>query len=101
MGTEPYTTRQTRKPALFASCAETAITSPIAARTAAAPKYATITRWCDEISGMSRTVTYEELGRGNLRAIKVGARTLVDVEHGLAWLASRPAAQIAAPRSAA
>ncbi len=61
------------------------------------PKYATIENWLG-ISGMGRRSTYDELGRGNLKAIKVGARTLIDVEAGLAWLRSRPPAVIRAPR---
>ena len=62
------------------------------------PKYSTITNWC-EISGMGRTVSYEAIGRGDLRAIKVGRRTLIDVDHGLAWLKSLPSAQIRTPKS--
>lgn len=65
----------------------------------ALPKFAAIPQWC-AISGMSRTVTYNELGRGNLRAVKVGDRTLIDVDWGLAWLRSLPPARIRAPRSA-
>lgn len=61
------------------------------------PKFATIEDWC-AISGMSRRVTYDKLGSQELKAIKVGGRTLVDVEHGLAWLASCPPAIIRAPR---
>jgi hypothetical protein len=61
------------------------------------PRFATIDNWC-AISGMGRRVTYDEIGRGNLKAIKVGARTLIDVEAGLSWLRSRPAAVIRAPR---
>lgn len=61
------------------------------------PKYSTVPDWC-ELSGMGRTRTYQALGAGDLRAIKVGARTLIDVDHGLAWLASLPPAQIMAPR---
>jgi hypothetical protein len=61
------------------------------------PAFATIDSWC-AISGLGRRVTYDELGRGNLKAIKVGARTLIDVPHGLAWLRSRPAAVIRAPK---
>jgi hypothetical protein len=64
------------------------------------PKFAPLPQWC-VISGMSRTATYNALGRGDLKAIKVGSRTLVDVEAGLAWLRSLPAAQIRAPRAAA
>lgn len=58
--------------------------------------YATITRWC-HLSGMGRTRTYEEAALGNLRIIKVGGRSLVDVPHGLAWMRSLPTAQIRPP----
>jgi hypothetical protein len=61
------------------------------------PRFATIDQWC-ALTGMSRRVTYDELGRGNIKAVKVGARTLIDVEAGLAWFRSRPAAVIRAPR---
>jgi hypothetical protein len=61
------------------------------------PKFATVDGW-QQISGMPRRTTYEHLGRGNLRAIKVGARTLIDVASGLAWLSSLPQAQVAFPR---
>lgn len=57
------------------------------------PKYATLPHWC-VLSGMSRTKTYYAIGAGNLRAVKLGNRTLVDVDAGLAWLRSLPAAQI-------
>lgn len=60
------------------------------------PAFALIERWC-EISGMSRRVTYEELGKGHLRAVKRGASTLVDVQHGIAWLRSLPLAKIRPP----
>jgi hypothetical protein len=61
------------------------------------PRYASIPQWCG-ISGMGRTRTYEEAGRGNLRIIKVGGRSLVDVPHGLAWLDSLPEAKIGTSR---
>jgi hypothetical protein len=64
------------------------------------PMYAPLPQWC-AISGMSRTATYNALGRGDLKAIKIGSRTLLDVEAGLAWLRSLPAAQIRPPRAAA
>lgn len=67
---------------------------------ASRPRYATIQNWTG-MSGMGRTTTYDEIGRGNLRAIKVGARTLIDVEHGFAWLASLPPASIRAPKLSA
>ena len=58
-----------------------------------APEYTTIPNWC-ALSGMGRSATYEALGRGDLRAVKLGTRTLIDVPLGLAWLDSRPAAVI-------
>jgi hypothetical protein len=58
------------------------------------PRYATIPRWC-ELSGLGRTRTYELVSQGILRAIKVGARTLIDVEAGLAWMNTLPTANIA------
>ena len=61
------------------------------------PKFATIDDWCT-ISGLSRRVTYEKLGTGELKAIKAGSRTLIDCEAGLAWLRSLPPAVIRAPR---
>jgi hypothetical protein len=63
------------------------------------PKFAPLPQWC-ALSGMSRTATYNALGRGDLRAIKVGTRTLLDVDAGLAWLRSLPPAQIRAPKAA-
>jgi hypothetical protein len=61
------------------------------------PNYATIDDWC-AISGISRRVTYDRLGAGDLKAVKVGGRTLVDVDAGLAWMRSLPAPVIRAPR---
>ena len=62
------------------------------------PRYASISGWC-ALSGMGRSSVYEALGRGDLRAIKLGVRTLIDVEHGLGWLASMAAAKITTGRS--
>ncbi len=61
------------------------------------PAFASIDDWC-AISGMSRRTTYERLGSEELRAIKLGSKTLVDVPHGLSWLRSLPPAVIKAPR---
>ena len=61
------------------------------------PQYAPIKDWC-ELSGEGRSSAYQALGRGDLRAIKLGARTLIDVEHGLVWLSSLPAAVITTGR---
>ena len=51
------------------------------------------------MSGMGRSSVYEALGRGDLKAIKLGVRTLIDVEAGLGWLASMPAAEITTGRA--
>ena len=59
-------------------------------------EFATLSDWL-VISGMGRTVTYEALARGDLRAIKLGTRLLIDVPHGLAWLRTRPPANIRLP----
>ena len=64
---------------------------------APSPKFATIDNWL-RISGMGRRTTYDEIGRGNLKAIKLNGRTLLDVEAGLAWMRSLPAPSIRAPR---
>jgi hypothetical protein len=64
------------------------------------PKFTTVEQWC-VISGMSRTATYNAIGSGFLKAVKAGKRTLIDVDGGLAWLHSLPAAQIRAPKEAA
>lgn len=61
-------------------------------RTDITPRFEPIEPWCAR-SGMTRSSTYEALARGDLRAIKLGKRTLIDVQHGLAWLASLPAAE--------
>jgi hypothetical protein len=56
-------------------------------------QYAPLADWF-AISGLRRTRTYELLGRGQLRAVKLGNRTLIDVPHGLAYLAQLPEAVI-------
>jgi hypothetical protein len=53
------------------------------------PKFATI-RVFAALSGISRRNCYIHLAAGNLRGHLVGSRTLVDVEHGLARIASQP-----------
>ena len=60
------------------------------------PRYAPIQQWC-ALSGMGRTRTYEEAGNGNIRIIKVGRKSLVDVPHGLAWLDMLPEAKLRVP----
>ena len=61
------------------------------------PRFTTIERWC-AISGLSRRVVYDRLGTGELKAIKAGTRTLIDVDAGLDWLRSLPPPTIRAPR---
>jgi hypothetical protein len=58
-----------------------------------ARKFCTIDHWLT-MTGMGRRATYEAMGRGDLRAVKAGARTLIDVDHGLAWINSLPPARI-------
>lgn len=73
--------------------AQTQSISQAPARSPLIPVRATVTDWC-ALSGMGRSATYEALGRGDLRAVKVGSRTLIDVAHGLAWLDSLPPATV-------
>jgi hypothetical protein len=61
------------------------------------PKFGPIETWTT-VSGMSRRVTYEKLGTGDLKALKLGARTLIDIEHGLTYMRSLPRARIRGPR---
>jgi hypothetical protein len=57
------------------------------------PVYCSIDTW-KHLTGMSRRAIYEALGRGELMAIKRGTQTLVDCDHGFAWLRSLPRAVI-------
>lgn len=57
------------------------------------PAYATIANWC-LISGLGRRVVYDLIGQRHLRAVKRGTSTLIDVSHGLQYLASLPPAKI-------
>ena len=45
------------------------------------------------IVGLGRSTVYEMLARGELRGIKLGARTLIDMPHAREYLANQPAAQ--------
>ena len=63
------------------------------------PRYVSIKEWC-RMSGQGMTSTYAALARGELTAIKMGRRTLVDVEAGIAWLRSRPAWRPSVPVAA-
>lgn len=68
-------------------------TAGYAARGKEFPAYATVPEWC-RLSGVGRSRTYELLGAGQLRAKKLGNRTLIDVMHGLAWLDNLPPAAV-------
>jgi len=54
------------------------------------PEFATFAMWRD-LTGMSRSRAYQEIAKGNLRAVKNGRQTLIDVRHGLEWFRSLPA----------
>jgi hypothetical protein len=49
------------------------------------------------ILGIGRSTIYKLAATGTLRLIKAGARTLVDMDHALAWMATLPRAEIALP----
>ncbi len=49
------------------------------------PVFGTIAEW-RRISGMGQTSVYAALKRGDLKAIKLGRRTLIDIQAGLNWL---------------
>lgn len=45
-------------------------------------------------AGIGRTTAWKELREGNLRAVKVSARTIVRFEDATHWLATRPQLEI-------
>jgi hypothetical protein len=61
------------------------------------PAYAKIATFC-VLTGLGRRVVYDALAAGNLRAVKRGKTTLVDVEAGLRWVASLPQAKFTPPK---
>lgn len=63
------------------------------------PSFTSIKNWT-EISGLGRTTTYYLIKEQRLKAIKAGRRTLIDVEAGMAYLRSQPAADIRCARPA-
>ena len=64
----------------------------------AIPAFAPIPEWV-KLSGVSRSATYERLNSGELKAKKVGNRTLIGVAAGLRWLNAAP--DYVSPRAAA
>jgi hypothetical protein len=61
-------------------------------------RYRAINSWC-QLTDMKRGAVYLAITRGDLRAVKVGRRTLIDVQQGLAWLDGLPAPDIRIGRS--
>ncbi len=57
------------------------------------PEFVSIKVWSEQ-SGLGRSTTYNLIGDGSLKAIKVRGKTLVDYEAGMAWMRSRPPANI-------
>lgn len=64
------------------------------------PRYAPIPKACD-LLGFRRSKMYELAGAGSIRIIKVGGRSLVDMEIALAYMATLPIANIAPLHKAA
>ena len=54
-----------------------------------ANRYVSMEDWC-RLSGIGKTVSYQLLRDGQLRAKKLGRRTLIDLAAGLHWLATQP-----------
>jgi hypothetical protein len=48
---------------------------------------------------MNRSGVYEAIAAGHLRAVKQGRKTLIDCDHGLAWLRALPAAKVTQRKS--
>jgi hypothetical protein len=45
-------------------------------------------------AGIGRTTAWKEIREGNLRAIKVSARTIIRFDDATRWLATRPQLQV-------
>jgi predicted DNA-binding transcriptional regulator AlpA len=54
-----------------------------------------------DITGLSRSTIYREAARGNIRLLKAGRSTLVDMASVRAFLASLPTASICAAQQVA
>ena len=68
--------------------------------TETSPEYGRIPEACRRY-GLSRSRLYLLAGEGAVRFVKVGNATLVDLGSVRAYLASRPAAPVRAPKVAA
>ena len=56
-------------------------------------QFSTIRDWT-KLTGVSRSLTYELLADGKLRAVKLGNRTLIRLPEALAYLDSLPEVQV-------
>jgi hypothetical protein len=54
------------------------------------PLFVSISDWV-KISSISRSETYARLKTGELRARKIGTKTLIDLKAGLEWIERLPA----------
>jgi excisionase family DNA binding protein len=61
------------------------------------PKFAPILK-ATELLGLSRSSIYRMAGAGELRIVKAGGRSLVDLDHAFAFRASLPTAPISPAR---
>lgn len=52
-------------------------------------RYGSLDEWC-ALSGLGKTRSYQLLRDGDLKAKKIGRRTLIDLDAGMAWLARQP-----------
>jgi hypothetical protein len=65
------------------------------------PKFVDVAKF-SSISGVRRTVIKRLLARDKLQAVKIsGGVTLINLEQGLAWVASRPSAELFGARGKA
>jgi hypothetical protein len=69
-------------------------------RTSPIPKFVDVAEF-SSISGVRRTVIKRLLARGKLQAVKISGVTLINLEQGLAWVASRPPAELFGARGEA
>ena len=65
-------------------------------------KYCSVAHWTKQVApGFSRSRLFECFASGEIKAIKLGRRTMVEVESGLNYMKKLPKAEFRAPRQAA
>ena len=57
------------------------------------PTYVSIQGFCEQTS-VSRSTVYRMLAAGDIRAKKIGRRSVIDLEHGLRFFQNAPAAKL-------